>query len=125
MYKVDGWTLVREDTFADVSLGETVETFRGEKVTLKGGRPPHKIGSTGRIYVDGHEYFPSVCGLKWVKCEDHEIIMVDLHKCCNSPVDMGHMFGCPNSPENRRSYMSIEEEFDHIATSRSREELEG
>lgn len=22
------------------------------------------------------------------------------HPCCNSPTDMGHMNGCPNSPEN-------------------------
>jgi hypothetical protein len=23
--------------------------------------------------------------------------------CCNAPKDMGHMFGCPNSPENNEA----------------------
>jgi hypothetical protein len=24
------------------------------------------------------------------------------YSCCGAPRDMGHMFGCPNSPENNR-----------------------
>ena len=24
------------------------------------------------------------------------------YNCCHAPKDMGHMFGCPNSPENEQ-----------------------
>lgn len=43
-------------------------TFKGNKITVTGGKPPHKIGSTGRIYSKEYyqEYFPQVCNLKWV-----------------------------------------------------------
>jgi hypothetical protein len=53
-----------------VNAGDTVLTFRGEEVTLLGGTPPHKDGSTGRIVVQyadksRSEFFPSVCDLYW------------------------------------------------------------
>jgi hypothetical protein len=82
MLRIDDWTLVHEKTLANVCLGDTLETFRGEKVILKGGTPPHKPSSTGRVRVSsdpehsGSEYYPSVCGLKWVKSEDHPIELV-------------------------------------------------
>jgi hypothetical protein len=27
--------------------------------------------------------------------------------CCDAPVDLGHMFGCPNSPENAPTVKSV------------------
>ena len=49
-----------------VTEGETVADFRNEPLTIIGGRPPQKPGSTGRIWADnGSNYFPNVCGLEW------------------------------------------------------------
>ena len=71
--KVDDWTLVNAKTGVEVSVGDEVVTFRGDKCVLSGGRPPAHSASTGRVYVkanpDGYaaEYFPSVVGAKWVR----------------------------------------------------------
>ena len=43
------------------------------KFKIQGGTPPHKPSSSGRIWVTditnkhNREFFPSVCGLKWVE----------------------------------------------------------
>ena len=69
-----GWTLfytIGSVVTRPIAAGETVETSRGELMTITGGNPPHKPGSTGRVYVseDGssREYFPSVIGAKWIR----------------------------------------------------------
>lgn len=49
-----------------VMPGAKVVDFRGEEAVLEGGRPPEREGSTGRVWTDAGEYFPSVYGLKWV-----------------------------------------------------------
>lgn len=36
---------------------------------LEGGRAPHKPGSTGRIWTDRGEYFPSVFNVQWVRVD--------------------------------------------------------
>lgn len=45
------------------------KTFRGEDIAITGGRPPHKPGSTGRVFHKniGGEYFPSVVDLEWIE----------------------------------------------------------
>lgn len=50
-----------------VTEGETVRNFRGEWEQITGGKPPHKAGSTGRVWIKGKatEFFPSVFGLEW------------------------------------------------------------
>ena len=49
-----------------VCVGDDLKDFRGDRCKVTGqGRPPHKPGSTGRIELDGREYFPSVAGCKW------------------------------------------------------------
>lgn len=50
--------------------GDRVTTFRGERVTLRGGHPPHKPESSGRIYVsengrDEFTYYPGVIDAEW------------------------------------------------------------
>jgi hypothetical protein len=63
--------LIDEITGVEIKTGMTRETFRGEKVIVTGAKPPHKPGSTGRVYVrcinelGSMEYFPSVIGAKW------------------------------------------------------------
>jgi hypothetical protein len=42
-----------------------VTSFRGSHCTVSGGKPPHKLGSTGRVYTSDGEYFPSVFNLVW------------------------------------------------------------
>jgi hypothetical protein len=69
MFKKDGWIL-KDQEGNDVTIGDDFKTFRGEPCTLKGGSPPHKPGSTGRVYVQigegGREFFPGVINLRWV-----------------------------------------------------------
>jgi len=51
-----------------VQAGEQLKSFRGEVMTITGGRPPLHQGSTGRVWTeDGREYFPGVFDLKWVR----------------------------------------------------------
>ena len=64
--------LVSKETGLEVLDGAQLVTFRGESCVLKGSRKPHKLGSTGKIYVrwnDGfeQELYPSVCGLEFVE----------------------------------------------------------
>lgn len=71
----DGWVLVHAEDGDPVGEGEVATSFRGERMVVVGGRPPHKAGSTGRIYVkepgdEGAgvaEFFPGVCEMKWVR----------------------------------------------------------
>ena len=62
------WTLV-DQAGTPCYVGQIVTSFRGEQMILDGGTPPHREGSTGRIYTGQVEFFPSVCNLKWVKEE--------------------------------------------------------
>lgn len=61
-------TLVNE-AGEPIKEGDTLKTFRGEKVIVTGGKAPHKSSSTGKVWVkDGEfnrEYYPSVVGAKW------------------------------------------------------------
>lgn len=57
-------------------VGMEVETKDGKKGILTDWKEPHKIGSTGRVYIqfeDQHrtsEFFPGVVGGEWVKLVD-------------------------------------------------------
>lgn len=68
--ETDG-SLIRE-----AIVGETYTTKDGAKMLLVSGTPPHKPGSTGRVYVkeinspfrfNDREFFPNVISMKWVK----------------------------------------------------------
>lgn len=61
--------LVDEQTGKAITVGQTVQTFRGEPVTVRGWTAPRHAGGTGRVLLeeaDGsqHEYFPSVVGAR-------------------------------------------------------------
>lgn len=62
------WLLLREDgTERGLHKGEAVRSFRGEPAVITGGRPPHKAGSTGKVWTEeGGEFYPGVFGLRWV-----------------------------------------------------------
>jgi hypothetical protein len=68
-----GYKLVHEKSGEDVYPSELVVSFRGDRYIVKGGVPPHKEGSTGKVWVSditnrhNEEFFPSVCGLKWLE----------------------------------------------------------
>lgn len=62
----DGWVLKDKDGKV-VVYGQKATSFRGEVHIVEGGRPPHHAGSTGRVYTDAGEYFPSVFGMRWVE----------------------------------------------------------
>jgi hypothetical protein len=48
-----------------VSAGEILEDFRGEKHRVTGGQAPHKASSSGKIYTDSGNYYPTVFNCKW------------------------------------------------------------
>lgn len=60
------WTLVDEATEARIGQGVTRKGFRGD-YRIDGGKAPHKAGSTGRVWTDKGEFFPSVVDCKWVR----------------------------------------------------------
>jgi hypothetical protein len=61
----DCWKLI-DDKGNQLKVGMTVNTFRGEQVTLTGMRPPHKAGSSGHVTVtfkDGGEFAEFYAGV--------------------------------------------------------------
>ena len=62
------WLLVHEgEDEQGVYEGEAVRSFRGEPAVITGGRPPHKAGSTGKVWTEeGGEYYPGVFKLRWI-----------------------------------------------------------
>ena len=59
----------------DVKIGATLTSGQGDKYVLFGWRKPHKISSTGRVFVKPEgfddstfeqQFFPTVFGLKIV-----------------------------------------------------------
>lgn len=48
-----------------VSPGEILEDFRGDHYRVTGGQAPHKPSSTGQIYTDGGNYYPTVFNCQW------------------------------------------------------------
>ena len=66
MITKDGWKLVDVDNNT-VHFGATYTDFRGQPHVIEGGSPPHKLGSTGRIWTNVGEFFPGVCNLTWVE----------------------------------------------------------
>jgi hypothetical protein len=61
------WLLIDAVTQKSVKVGDIRETFRGERAKMRGGKPPHKAGSTGRAHTSMGEHFPVVYGCKWVR----------------------------------------------------------
>lgn len=57
---------------ADATIGATYTDFRGEPHALEGSEPPHKPSSTGRVYTDRGEFYPSVIGLKFIEADPAE-----------------------------------------------------
>ena len=67
---VGEWALINV-MGGQVCIGDKMQDFRGDDVVITGmGNPPHKQGSTGRVELDGREYFPSVAGCEWVNFAD-------------------------------------------------------
>ena len=65
--------LINNEHGYPVKTGDTLLDFRGAVHVLQGGNPPHKPSSTGRIYTNRGQFFPSVCGLKWINEELEEV----------------------------------------------------
>lgn len=68
----DDRRLVHKASGLPVFHGEALIDAEGERRYVKGGRPPHKAGSSGRVWVanalhDDYaaEYYPHVFGLEW------------------------------------------------------------
>ena len=48
-----------------VTIGEILEDFRGDQYRITGGQAPHKASSSGKIYTDAGNYYPTVFNCKW------------------------------------------------------------
>ena len=48
-----------------VSIGEILKDFRGDQYRVTGGQAPHKASSSGKIYTDAGNYYPTVFGCQW------------------------------------------------------------
>lgn len=59
--------LVYKDTGVPVKVGDIVTDFRGDKDVVTGWASPRNSNSTGRIYVTGGEFYPSVFGCVWIE----------------------------------------------------------
>ncbi len=46
-------------------IGQEVTMYNGQTGILEGWKEPAHPASTGRVYVNGKEYFPSVIGGKF------------------------------------------------------------
>ena len=65
------WKLVNGDG-DEVKAGQSYVGFRCQIYTINDGvgQPPHKEGSTGKIYTDSGNFYPNVItGMKWIKVE--------------------------------------------------------
>jgi len=72
--------LVRESDNSPVQVGESLKTFRGEKVTLMGWKFPYNPQDNlivgGKIYCQAKgqtyqdQWFPHVCRLKFILVPD-------------------------------------------------------
>lgn len=71
MIAKDNWHLVTA-TGLNIDEGTSILDFRGDEHTLTGGEPPHKPGSTGRVWTDHGGFYPGVFGLKWVQETAHD-----------------------------------------------------
>ena len=68
-------TLVDGKTLQPLEMGQTIESFRGEKYILVGGTPPHKPAAQGYVHVvqigedptmeDSLPYYVSVFNAAW------------------------------------------------------------
>ena len=78
----EGWTLVHKETGKPVVMNEVLRSNRTKQAyKVKGGTPPHKPSSTGRVWVDvdgrwDEEFFPTVFDLKWVNEIEEERMAV-------------------------------------------------
>lgn len=63
--------LIDTTTQREIKIGDQVKTFRGETAVVKGFRPPHKPGSSGRVIVDlgngDRDFFPGVINAQLVE----------------------------------------------------------
>lgn len=72
--KIDGWTLIDKDG-AIVKTDQEYLSHKEEPYRIAGGRPPHKAGSTGKVWAfqtgsdlkDTHEFYPTVFDMRWVR----------------------------------------------------------
>ena len=71
--RVNQWVL-KDKNNKPVKTRTEYESFRYEKYQVVGGTPPHKLGSTGKIWVyrkdsplsATSEMYPTVFGMRWV-----------------------------------------------------------
>lgn len=59
--------LVHSETKAPILVGDKLLSFRGDLYTVTGWREPQHSGSTGRVWVEGGEFFPSVLGCEFIE----------------------------------------------------------
>jgi hypothetical protein len=54
------WKLIHETTRKEINVGDSLTTFRGERVTLIGMQPPHKPEASGKVVVEDGNHRDSI-----------------------------------------------------------------
>lgn len=49
-----------------VTEGEKFTDRRGDVYTVSGGRAPHKPSSSGKVWTDKGEFYPTVINCEWI-----------------------------------------------------------
>lgn len=75
-YNDEVCVLVDQPTGRPLMIGQTVKTFRGEEVTIDGGKAPQKPSSEGKVFVHHsgnqfkNQYYAGVIGAEWILLDD-------------------------------------------------------
>jgi len=68
--------LIDKETRKELKIGDKVFNKEGKEYTVYGWRKPHKVGSTGKVFVKAENsifesrFFPSVFNLEIIDYED-------------------------------------------------------
>jgi hypothetical protein len=73
------WKLINEKTGEEIQVGDTLTTFRGERVTLIGVQPPHKPEATGKVVCEDRNHrdsvwYANVVGCRFERAKQPEVI---------------------------------------------------
>ena len=74
-----------------VKPGEILEDFRGDQYRATGGQAPHKASSTGQIYTDGGNFYPTVFDCKWTPDTEAHDMTPEQQKTIYALRDAGYL----------------------------------
>jgi hypothetical protein len=73
------WKLISEKTGEEINVGDEITTISGERVRLVGVQPPHRPGTTGKVFVMNRNrrdsvYYAAIVGCRFERSEQPKTI---------------------------------------------------